>query len=49
MNDIITDNIGATSFVGIVDSDGTYTYVNTGAGGGISFDCQFPLTFSGAC
>ena len=49
VNDIITDNIGATSFVGIVDSDGTYTYVNTGAGGGVSFDCQFPLTFSGAC
>ena len=49
VNDIITDNIGATSFVGIVDSDGTYTYVNTGAGGGVSFNCQFPLTFSGAC
>ena len=49
VNDIITDNIGATSFVGIVDSDGTYTYVYTGAGGGVSFDCQFPLTFSGTC
>ena len=49
VNDIITDNIGATSFVGIVSSDGTYTYVFTGAGGGVSFDCQFPLTFSGNC
>lgn len=49
VNDIITDNIGATSFVGIVDSDGTYTYVNTGEGGGVAFPCQFPLTFSGAC
>ena len=27
VNDIITDNIGATSFVGVVSSDGTYTYV----------------------
>jgi surface protein len=49
VNDIITDNIGATSFVGIVDSDGTYTYVYTGAGGGVAFPCQFPLTFSGNC
>ena len=49
VNDIITDNIGATSFVGIVSSDGTYTYVFTGPGGGVSFDCQFPLTFSGNC
>jgi len=49
VNDIITDNIGATSFVGIVSSDGTYTYVYTGAGGAVSFDCQFPLTFSGTC
>jgi hypothetical protein len=49
VNDIITDNIGATSFVGIVSSDGTYTYVFTGAGGGVAFLCQFPLTFSGSC
>ena len=49
VNDIITDNIGATSFVGIVSSDGTYTYVFTGPGGGVAFPCQFPLTFSGAC
>ena len=49
VNDIITDNIGATSFVGIVSSDGTYTYVYTGPGGGVAFDCQFPLTFSGPC
>lgn len=49
VNDVITDNIGATSFVGLVSSDGTYTYVYTGAGGGIAFDCQFPLTFSGPC
>jgi hypothetical protein len=49
VNDIITDNIGATSFVGLVSSDGTYTYVYTGPGGVIAFDCQFPLTFSGAC
>jgi hypothetical protein len=49
VNDIITDNIGATSFVGIVSSDGTYTYVFTGSGGGVAFPCQFPLTFSGSC
>lgn len=49
VNDIITDNIGRTSFVGIVSSDGTYTYVFTGPGGGLAFDCLFPLTFSGAC
>jgi hypothetical protein len=49
VNDIITDNIGSTSFVGIVSSDGTYTYVFTGPGGGVAFPCQFPLTFSGAC
>jgi hypothetical protein len=49
VNDVITDNIGATSFVGIVSSDGTYTYVFTGPGGGVSFDCDFPLTFSGTC
>jgi hypothetical protein len=49
VNDVITDNIGATSFVGIVSSDGTYTYVFTGPGGGVAFPCQFPLTFSGAC
>jgi hypothetical protein len=49
VNDIITDNIGATSFVGIVSSDGTYTYVFTGSGGGVAFNCQFPLTFSGSC
>jgi hypothetical protein len=48
-NDVITDNIGRTSFVGYVSSDGTYTYVGTGPGGGIAFDCQFPLTFSGTC
>jgi hypothetical protein len=49
VNDIITDNNGSTSFVGIVSSDGTYTYVFTGAGGGVAFDCQFPLTFTGPC
>jgi hypothetical protein len=49
VNDIITDNIGSTSFVGIVSSDGTYTYVFTGPGGGVAFPCQFPLTFSGNC
>jgi hypothetical protein len=49
VNDVITDNIGRTSFVGIVNSDGTYTYVFTGPGGGVGFDCQFPLTFSGTC
>ena len=49
VNDIITDNVGSTSFVGIVSSDGTYTYVFTGPGGGVAFPCQFPLTFSGAC
>jgi hypothetical protein len=49
VNDVITDNIGATSFVGIVSSDGTYTYVFTGPGGGLAFDCDFPLTFSGTC
>ena len=49
VNDTITDNNGSTSFVGIVSSDGTYTYVFTGAGGGVSFDCEFPLTFTGPC
>jgi hypothetical protein len=49
VNDVITDNIGRTSIVGVVSSDGTYTYVFTGAGGGFAFDCQFPLTFSGTC
>jgi hypothetical protein len=49
VNDTITDFNGATSFVGIVSSDGTYTYVFTGPGGGVAFPCQFPLTFSGAC
>jgi len=49
VNDVITDNIGRTSIVGVVNSDGTYTYVFTGAGGGFAFDCQFPLTFSGTC
>jgi len=49
VNDIITDNVGSTSFVGIVSSDGTYTYVFTGPGGEVAFDCQFPLTFSGSC
>jgi hypothetical protein len=49
VNDVITDNIGATTFVWSVSSDGTYTYVNTGAGGGVAFLCQFPLTFSGSC
>ena len=49
VNDIITDNIGSTSFVGTVASDGTYTYVGTGPGGGVGFACQFPVTFSGSC
>jgi hypothetical protein len=49
VNDTITDNNGSTSFVGIVSSDGTYTYVFTGPGGGIAFDCEFPLTFTGPC
>ena len=45
----ITDFNGATSIVGYVSSDGTYTYVGTGPGGGVAFNCQFPLTFSGSC
>ena len=45
----ITDFNGSTSIVGIVSSDGTYTYVYTGPGGGVAFDCQFPLTFTGPC
>jgi hypothetical protein len=49
VNDTITDFNGSTSFVGIVSSDGTYTYVYTGPGGGVAFPCQFPLTFSGPC
>jgi hypothetical protein len=49
VNDVITDNIGSTSFVGIVASDGTYTYVFTGPGGEVAFNCDFPLTFSGTC
>jgi surface protein len=48
VNYTITDNLGNTSFVGIVSSDDTYTYVNTGPGGGVAFDCQFPLTFTGS-
>ena len=49
VNDTITDFNGSTSIVGIVSSDGTYTYVYTGPGGGVAFDCQFPLTFTGPC
>jgi len=49
VNDVITDFNGSTSFVGIVSSDSTYTYVFTGPGGGVAFPCQFPLTFSGNC
>jgi hypothetical protein len=49
VNDVITDNNGATSFVGIVSSNGTYTNVFTGPGGGVAFACQFPLTFTGPC
>jgi surface protein len=48
VNYTITDNLGNTSFVGIVSSDDTYTYVFTGPGGGVAFDCQFPLTFTGS-
>lgn len=49
VGDTITDNIGRTSVVGLVSSDGTYTYVYTGPGGSVAFDCQFPLTFTGPC
>jgi surface protein len=49
VNDTITDDLDATSVVGLVTSDGTYTYVGTGPGGTIAFDCQFPLTFTGPC
>ena len=49
LNDTITDFNGSTSVVGLIFSDGTYTYVGTGPGRTIAFDCQFPLTFSGSC
>ena len=49
VNDVITDFNGSTSIVGLIFSDGTYTYVGTGPGGTIAFNCQFPLTFSGPC
>lgn len=46
VGDIIQDNLGATSVVGLVSSDNDYTYVMTGPGGGVAFNCQFPLTFT---
>jgi hypothetical protein len=49
VGDIITDNVLSTSVVGTISSDGTYTYVGTGPGGSVAFNCQFPLTFSGPC
>jgi surface protein len=49
VNDTITDINLATSIVGAVSSDGTYTYVGTGPGGGVAFECDFPLTFTGPC
>ena len=49
LNDTITDFNGSTSIVGLIGSDGTYTYVGTGPGGTIAFNCQFPLTFTGPC
>jgi hypothetical protein len=47
VGETITDNLGATSIVGTISSNGTYTYVGTGPGGSIAFNCQFPLTFFG--
>jgi len=49
LGDTITDNNSNTSVVGTLYSDGTYTYVGTGPGGGVAFNCKFPLTFSGPC
>lgn len=49
VGDTITDINLNTSIVGTVSSDGTYTYVGTGPGGSIAFNCEFPLTFSGPC
>ena len=47
VGDIISDSDGgATSVVGIVSHDDNYTYVNTGVGGGIAYNCVFPLTFT---
>lgn len=47
VGDIIADSDGgATSVVGLVSSDGTYTYVGTGPGGSIAYNCVFPLTFT---
>jgi len=47
VGDIISDSDGgATSVVGIVSHDDNYTYVNTGVGGGVAYDCVFPLTFT---
>jgi hypothetical protein len=49
VGDTITDINLATSIVGQVSSNGTYTYVLTGPGGSVAFDCDFPLTFTGPC
>ena len=44
VNDIITDNIGRTSFVGTISSNGTYTYLGTGPAGGGAFECLWSLS-----
>jgi len=47
VNDIISDSDGgATSVVGTVSHDDNYTYVGTGPGGGVAYNCIFPLTFT---
>lgn len=47
VGDIISDSDGgATSVVGTVNHDDNYTYIGTGAGGGIAYNCVFPLTFT---
>jgi len=47
VGDIISDSDGgATSVVGIVNHDENYTYIFTGAGGGVAYECVFPLTFT---
>lgn len=45
--DIISDSDGgATSVVGSVNHDDNYTYIGTGPGGSIAYNCVFPLTFT---
>lgn len=47
VGDIISDSDGgATSVVGTVSHDANYTYIGTGAGGGVAYNCVFPLTFT---